>query len=275
MRVIQTSMTDNAPTDTSDAGLTVDNLVADLRQAGVAAGDILTVHSSLRSIGHVQGGPAAVVEALVRAVSPGGTVLFPGLTFNGSVTVFLREQRVIDLREHPSHNGAIPRAAGERADAVRSLHPTHTAIAIGPAAADLFAGDQSGEGPCGENSPFALAAKAGGKVVLVGVTNGCNTTLHCVEEAAAPYIFCGEEFDATAIGAAGRERTVTVKGYTTSQPRDFAGIEPRLLESGIMTMHTLGQAELRVIDGRRLVTEVTDWVRAEPFLLARTETQGE
>ena len=268
-------MTDSAAASTSGRGLTVDDLVVDLRRARTVPGDILTVHSSLRSIGHVDGGAAAVVEALVRAVAPGGTVMFPGLTFSGSVTVFLREHRVIDLREHPSRNGAIPRAAGERPDAVRSLHPTHTVIAIGPAAPGWFAGDQNGEGPCGENSPFARAARAGGKIILIGVTNSCNTTLHCVEEAAAPYIFCGEEFDATAIDAAGRERTVTVKGYTTGQPRDFAAIEPRLLESGIMTMHTLGQAELRVIDGRRLLLEVTEWVRREPYLLARTQTQGE
>ena len=110
-------------------GWTIDDLLADLRTSGIRPGDLLVVHSSLKSLGYVAGGAEAVVEALVRAVGPAGTVLFPALTFEGSLTRFLREHDMIDLRRRPSHNGAIPRAAGQRRDARRSVHPTHTVIA--------------------------------------------------------------------------------------------------------------------------------------------------
>ncbi|NLF30693.1 MAG: AAC(3) family N-acetyltransferase [Planctomycetes bacterium] len=249
-------------------GWTIDDLIADLRAAGIRPGGLLVVHSSLKSIGYVAGGAEAVVEALVRAVAPAGTVLFPALTFQGSLTRFLREHDVIDLRQRPSHNGAIPRAAGRRGDAVRSIHPTHTVIAIGPAAADLFAGHQDGQGPTGTDSPFARAAMAGGTIVLIGVDCSTNTTLHCVEEAAAPYTFNGEVFAPLTIDLDGREHRIRVRGYTTETPRRFASIEPRLLDEGIMTFGRLGSAPLRLCDGRRLLTEVTAWVRQEPYLLA-------
>jgi aminoglycoside 3-N-acetyltransferase len=251
--------------------VTGEDLLADLRSAGILSGDLLVVHSSLRSLGHVEGGAAAVVEALRMATAPGGAVFFPALSFRGSVTVFLRETKTVDLREMPSMNGAIPRAAGARPDALRSLHPTHSVIGVGDRAGEFLANLQSGQGPCGADSPFHTIALAGGKIGLIGVGNGCNTTLHCVEEFAAPYIFNGEVFEAHVIGMDGREADITVRGYTTDTPRDFAAIEPRLLAEGIMKIHPLAGAELRLLDGQRVVEEVTDWVRQEPYLLAKQD----
>ncbi len=251
--------------------VTLARMLDDLKAAGICSGDILVVHSSLKSIGWVEGGPVAVVEALVRSVNPGGTVLFPGLTFNGSATEFLRENELVDIRERRSHNGAIPRAAGECPKALRSHHPTHTGIAIGPRAAELLSGDQDSEGPVGAHSPFALAAGAGAKILLIGTTNDSNTTLHYVEELAAPYVFNGEEFAVRSIDMAGREHVTTVKGYTTSTPRDFCGIEDRMLTAGMMTMHMFGQADMRVVDARRMVDEVTQWLREDPMLLTKRD----
>lgn len=253
------------------SGIGVDELVADLRQAGVCEDDILVVHSSLRSIGHVDGGPSTVVESLVQAVGPGGTVLFPALTIDGSVTEFMRRQNVVDLRESPPTTGAISRAAAVREDALRSAHPTHSVVAIGGLASELLSGNQSGQGPCGTESPFCKAAQAGGKILMIGTRNSTNTTLHTIEEIAAPYIFIGETFDMEVIDLDGQKHRVAVKGYTTSTPRNFNGIELRLLEEGIMTIHRLGQAEMRVIDGKRLLTEGTEWVRQQPFLLAEVD----
>lgn len=256
-------------TPASPEGWTVDDLATDLAQASIAPGDLLVIHSSLSSIGHVKGGAATVVEAFVRAVGPTGTLLWPGLTFAGSMTMFLRDNPVVDLRRRPSHNGAIPRAAGERADAVRSIHPTHTAIGIGPKAGELFSGDQDGQGPLGTESPFFKAAQASGRIVLLGVTCRANTTLHCVEELAAPYIFGDETFDVRTIDLTGREHRIGVRGYTTCTPRCFESIEPRLVAEGIMTTGRMGAATVSILDGRRLLAEVTEWVRREPTLLGK------
>jgi aminoglycoside 3-N-acetyltransferase len=54
-----------------------ERLVADLRNLGVAPGDLLFVHSSLRSVGPVAGGAASVVAALEEAIGPEGLLLMP------------------------------------------------------------------------------------------------------------------------------------------------------------------------------------------------------
>lgn len=51
------------------------SLASDLRLLGVAPGDAVMVHASLRAIGPVERGAAGVVEALDRAVGPDGTAL--------------------------------------------------------------------------------------------------------------------------------------------------------------------------------------------------------
>src|ERR1051325_9528564 len=53
----------------------IDQVVADLERLGVAEGDLLMVHASMRRIGPVQDGAAGVVQALERAVGPAGTLV--------------------------------------------------------------------------------------------------------------------------------------------------------------------------------------------------------
>lgn len=253
----------------TDKSFSLGDFLADLASAGIREGDIVTVHSSMKSVGgFVEGGPETVVEAFVRTVGPRGAVLFPSLTFRGSVTEFSRTVTRVDLREFPSCNGAITVAASRYPGATRSLHPTHPVIGIG-AVADLFSGDQDGEGPCGVNSPFYRAAMAGGKIALLGVTNVNNTTLHCLEELYAPYIFIGEIFSIETVGMDGRVRTLRVKGYPVSTPRNFNAVEPVLLEAGVEKMGKFGGAELRVIDAKPMVSLVADLLRKDPFFLTK------
>src|SRR3546814_6502991 len=54
---------------------TAATLAADLKALGVVPGDVLMVHSSMKSLGFVAGGAQAVVEALLSAVGPEGTVV--------------------------------------------------------------------------------------------------------------------------------------------------------------------------------------------------------
>jgi aminoglycoside N3'-acetyltransferase len=50
-------------------------IAADLRALDVRPGDVLMVHASLRRIGPVEGGAAGLVDAILAAAAPGGTML--------------------------------------------------------------------------------------------------------------------------------------------------------------------------------------------------------
>jgi aminoglycoside 3-N-acetyltransferase len=51
------------------------SLTADFRRLGVAAGDVVMLHASVRAVGEVAGGPVQILLALEDAVGPAGTVL--------------------------------------------------------------------------------------------------------------------------------------------------------------------------------------------------------
>ncbi|KKL12977.1 hypothetical protein LCGC14_2530410, partial [marine sediment metagenome] len=44
------------------------NIIEDLKRMGIEKGDVLWVHSSLKSIGYVEGGPLTVIGALMETI---------------------------------------------------------------------------------------------------------------------------------------------------------------------------------------------------------------
>lgn len=159
------------------------SLETDLHRLGVSAGDVVLVHSSLSGLGNVQGGADAVIDALLSAVGPTGTVLFPTLT--GTPDDGPESPPVIDVRSTPCWTGRIPETARRRSGAIRSLHPTHSVTAIGAKAGQYASGHHQGASPCDERSPYYRLIREGGYILLLGgVTQENNTTLHCLEELA-------------------------------------------------------------------------------------------
>ena len=65
-------------------GRDLEGLVADLRALGVRRGQHLLVHSSLRSIGPVEGGVDAVLGALCEVAGPAATIVVPTHTSGNS-----------------------------------------------------------------------------------------------------------------------------------------------------------------------------------------------
>jgi aminoglycoside 3-N-acetyltransferase len=155
--------------------VTAVDLVTGLRAVGVREGMLLQVHSSLSRLGYVEGGAEAVVDALLEAVGPEGTVMVP--TFNhGAADVY-------DPRTTPSTNGTITEALRTRPETRRSVHPTHPYAAIGPKAAYLVEGHLAVE-TFDRRSPLGKLADLGGFVLLLGIGMEANTAAHIGESMA-------------------------------------------------------------------------------------------
>jgi aminoglycoside 3-N-acetyltransferase len=152
--------------------LTRDRLVHDLRALGVHAGMDVMVHSSLSSLGFVRGVPSTVVEALLEAIGPDGTLMMP--SFNH------RSAHVFNPMTTPTTNGAIPDAMWRRPDAVRSLHPTHAVAAIGPKA-HAWCQDHLTNGIWAADSPIGRLVHQGGYILGLGVDHNASTAYHVAE----------------------------------------------------------------------------------------------
>ena len=148
------------------------DIVTGLRELGIGTGWLLQVHSSLSSLGFVEGGAGTVVDALLEVVGPEGTVMMP--TFNhGGADIY-------DPRTTPSTNGAVTEALRRRPSARRSMHPTHPYAAIGRQAEELIAGHREVL-TFDRRSPLGKLADRGGYVLLLGVGMRANTAAHIGE----------------------------------------------------------------------------------------------
>ncbi|WP_217619280.1 AAC(3) family N-acetyltransferase, partial [Achromobacter sp. GbtcB20] len=106
-------------------------LVRDLAGLGIARGDTLFVHSSLKSLGYVEGGAAAVVGALQDAAGPEGTLLVPTYYLPAGTVKAACEMEgyVFDPNRHGTNMGRLPETFLTQAATHRSVHPTHSVSA--------------------------------------------------------------------------------------------------------------------------------------------------
>ncbi len=223
--------------------------VRDLLALGVRPGGVLLVHSSLKSLGPLAGGPEAVIAALRDALGPGGTLVLPALSY-ATVT---RESPLFDQRLTPSCVGIIPETFRLMPGVRRSLHPTHSVCAAGPLTADLLDAHATDSTPCGPSSPFRKLPEVEGQILMLGCGLKPNTSMHGIEELAAlPYLF-GQPIEYTLVREDG---TRLQKRYT---PHGFAGwkqrydrvealLGPAGLRSGLVLeaqAHLLDAASLR------------------------------
>ncbi|SDM98991.1 AAC(3) family N-acetyltransferase [Allokutzneria albata] len=169
-----------------------DDLVDGWRRVGVTDGTTLIVHSSLSSLGRVDGGASTVVESLLTAVGPEGTVVAPTFTphiadpapeHSGVPDDEVRERRDAVPLFHPglpSTMGAVAEAVRTRPGSVRSSHPQASVAAVGARAAEIVSHQPLGFA-LGRDSPFARLHDLDARILLIGVGHERNSFLHHAE----------------------------------------------------------------------------------------------
>ncbi|MET7943343.1 AAC(3) family N-acetyltransferase [Streptomyces sp. NPDC005302] len=175
--------------------VTRDSMAADLRTLGVQAGETLLVHSSLSSLGWVNGGPVTLVQGLLDALGPDGTLVVP--TQSGDLSdpalwsnppvpedwwpTIRATMPAYDPRVTPSRGvGVIPETVRTWPGALRSAHPETSFAALGPGAARIVEGHAT-DCRLGERSPLARLEACGARVLLLGAGYDTCTTFHLAE----------------------------------------------------------------------------------------------
>ncbi|WP_426073738.1 AAC(3) family N-acetyltransferase [Janthinobacterium sp. DSP2-3-3] len=170
----------NAPHVTREA------LAAGLARLGITQGETLFIHSSLKSLGYVEGGALAVIRALQDAVGPQGTLLLPTYYLPGGTVraTCAMPDYVFDPRRHGTHMGRLPEAFLASAGVRRSIHPTHSVSAWGRHAADLTEAHHRAPSIFGMDSPWQRFIGCDhAKVLGLGISMGPVTFYHALEDA--------------------------------------------------------------------------------------------
>lgn len=229
------------------------SLRAGFRGLGLRDGDRVVVHSSLSSLGHVEGGAETVVDALLETVGSDGSV---------GVPTFTRYDEPYDPAASPSTTGAVTEALRQREDAVRSPHPTKSISAIGPDASRLLA-EHDPENSLGPGSPLHRLVDAGGKILLVGVDHTANSALHVAERLAkVPY---RDQTTTTETTVGGPVERVEVNRVHCS--RGFEVVHPLLVAAGAVSAGQIGDAPAVLLDGPATLSLTVDLLRADPGAL--------
>lgn len=219
--------------------LTRNEISTELTALGLCRGDIVLLHSSLSSLGFVDGGADALIDAFLSVLGPEGTLVVPTFGALGIVTERLRV----------------------RPEAVESCHPKARVAALGKDARELCADHWKADTAHGHGTPYTRIAEKGGYVCLLGVDQDRNTTLHTVEALLElPYLNTTPE-----VTFETPEGTVTRSWkYFPGPHRDFIGLDRALRESGKLRTRRIGNAVVRLIRGRDLIEIARDIGRRDP-----------
>jgi aminoglycoside 3-N-acetyltransferase len=170
----------------SERHVTRADLAADLARLGIAQGDTLFIHSSLKSLGYVEGGAATVIRALQDAVGPQGTLVLPTYYLPGGTVRATCEMTdyVFDPRRHGTNMGRLPEAFLAAGDIHRSIHPTHSVSAWGRHAEYLTEAHHRAPSIFGTGSPWQRFIDSdNAKVLGLGISMGPVTFYHALEDA--------------------------------------------------------------------------------------------
>jgi len=165
--------------------VTKDIIKKTLNELEIHAGDVVLVHSSLKSMGHVDGGAEAVIDAFLETLGSEGTLVMPTLAQKNF------ERAYYDWTlDRPSDVGLITETFRLCPGVVRSDQATHSVTAYGKLAHELTRDHGAfghRYGPFG-NTPFAVSSPwqklydlPHTKVVFIGVTMMYNTLKHLIE----------------------------------------------------------------------------------------------
>ncbi len=146
-------------------------------------GDLVYVHSGMDGLNLAF--PFYRILFLIREViGASGTVLFPTYPNHRiSSYEYLRLGKVFDVRRTPSYTGVLTEFARRQSGAERSLHPTKSVCAIGPAAAEITATHHLSPYPYDTCSPYYKLIEGGGKIVGLGATTNYISFGYCVDDA--------------------------------------------------------------------------------------------
>jgi aminoglycoside N3'-acetyltransferase len=235
--------------------LTVADVEAALRDAGLGDGDAAFIQAAMSAFGAFEEGPDTVVHALENVVGRSGLITMPSYSLTGPAIEHLAAEPVFDVLATPSRMGAISEAFRLSPGTYRSIHPTHSTIARGKGAEQIVAGHERATTPFGAGTPFPRIVERDALQLFFGCGTGAITMYHsfeCIRVPPFPLdVFADRVFDTTCVDAQGHELAVRTlvhnpalhPGRIDSNPRLQRVYRDAILEAGGVAV-PLGRGEI-------------------------------
>lgn len=210
---------------------------------GLGLGDLVVVHSSLSSFGHVVGDANTVIDSLLETVGDRGTVIMPSHTDCKKNDIAAYDPQTTPVRKNI---GLIPDTFWRRTEVIRgNFPPRHPWAAAGMMAQRLITFSEKHPIEAGHYADVLCAiADLDGYVLLLGCLNRSNTSIHSAQAAAFH-----------AVEGIARPKWEFLRSRP-KRPEDFDQLDGPLREAGAMRMGQIGGAEIRLMRSRDLFAAV-------------------
>lgn len=216
------------------------------------------LHTSMLNVGKIEGGAKFIADTLSRKVDTERyTLLVSALPYRGSFWEYLRMNPTFDVRTADIAMGAVNERLAARPDACRSIHPTHSVVAIGKRAAEYTATHHLDKTPFGPHSPYWKLFQNKGKILLLGATLNNVTAIHALEDALGDSypidIYAADDYPVTCYDWEGRPLIVSTKCHHPLKciSRDGTVLRKSLEACGGLEAYPLGESEVLFIDATK------------------------
>ncbi len=240
--------------------LTQPEIETGLRKLGLAQGQIVEVHSSLSSFGWVEGGPDAVVDALMNVVGPEGAIVMSAYTLSKNLPLSEEERSWGILAKVRLYGDDYrgPTGMGVIADEFCRRPGTFTGTGLHRVCAWGRNADQLSQG-------YQVLLEMDGWVLLLGVDIRRCSCMHQAEKYPLPREIarCFE------IPPEIRQRFPKDYYVAYGQTPDDAWlkIQAQAEKQGIIQIGRIGQATCRFFKARPVVAAYEEALRADPWAL--------
>lgn len=224
------------------------DLARSLIELGVRPGGVLVVHCAFSRVRPVEGGPAGLIAALESTLGPNGTLVMPSMSDD--------DDHPFDPRHSPCYHMGVVADAFRRMPGVLRSDSPHAFAAKGPKAGFIVAPHPL-DVPHGLESPPGRVYELGGQVLLLGVGQDSNTTIHVAENMSG--VRYRLQASVTILSGGRTERFhYTEVDHCCDR---FSLVDGWLAEGGRLRRGTIGNAEARLMDSRDVVEAVVERLR--------------
>lgn len=234
--------------------LKVKRLEQELNCLPINEGDSLFIHSRLSTVGFLEEGPTWYLNYFRKRLGENGNLLMPSFSGKGYSYDYLKENPLFNPGKTPSQMGILTREFMALDGIYRSFHPTHSVLCSGPNAKEITQGHEIDSNPFNEHSPFyKFLMQKNPKVLCLGMTLFPATIFRVYESLVYPdypvKVFLDEEVEyQLQVEDDIKNLKTLVHNPEASGKRRNMLFENKLLESGVLNAHKIGQSKSYLLD---------------------------
>jgi aminoglycoside 3-N-acetyltransferase len=217
------------------------------------------LHSSLTSIGKIGMDVKSLSNLILEKVDTSkNTLLVSALPFRGRSKDYLEKGYTFNVKTARVEMGAINQYLSIYPDAIRSLHPTHSVIAIGPKASYYTSEHHLGITPFGVYSPYYKLIENNAKILMFGADLGYLTFLGVISDILGEYFpvnaYLKKSYTVNVVDILGNTHIVHTRCHDpfVAIRRDADKLLPYFIKYNAMERYPIGESNILLLDAKKV-----------------------